>query len=113
MVQVLLGGAILLAVFKVMLPKDSVIDWWATIAFIAVPVIAINGLSFGLRYLGLNDMFAYVGMALYILFPYVFFKSVEDYSSKLAFKYSAVVFCVGVFSAVVVTLVFSILEKSS
>ena len=100
MLQGAIGGLILLGIFKLILPKDNVIDWWVSFVFIFVPGLFGMLLVFVLGLTGLPLGISLVYYLAYFFLPLYWFREVEEFSWGRSAKFSAIVPVVGILSEV-------------
>ena len=91
MIQVFIASIVLIGIYKLVLPKDNVLDWWASAVFIAAPIIVGVLLTLALGVVGTNTIFASFYYLLYFFIPLYFFRSVEEYSWARSVKFALIV----------------------
>ena len=92
MIQAVIGGLILLGVYKYMKSGSEYdVDWWMAGTFIFVPAVLISLLQLALAFFELNLAFALLGYCLYFIIPFLMLNKGLDFEAKIAAKFAGVV----------------------
>jgi hypothetical protein len=111
MLQVAIASAILIGIYRLILPKDHVMDWFAAAVFVAAPAMLGWVLFLILSIAGINPIYASIYYIFYFLAPLYFFKSVEDYSWSVSAKYAVLVPIVAIATEVLILLVVAAMRQ--
>ena len=93
MIQVAIMALILVGIYKIIdrnkpESNEPQIDWWMTFAFVLAPAFLIFLITIGILSAELSPSLVLVAYSLYFIVPFIYLKSMLDYTSKQSAKYA-------------------------